>query len=212
MQCTPPAPPPSQTGGHIAEAQYYAKTLVGDSQSCSCHPCGAKQLGTIDASGKSHNGYWSFMGDPGNECAPSTAAASDRCPGHRSFARVARQHLRGMRVLLIGDSVTTQIFFAALCDLRSHGLLDGANVSRHSEHPTGSWRTPEVPLTFAPSRGTVDECSIAYRGGGRRWGGVSRGRASGGGERFLLSFLFRSSICFACVRLGCGRHRGRAAL
>lgn len=102
--------------------EHYYRHALQTSSDCACPPCGKPVSGKESAAAWawSHNGYWSFMGSPGAFCEAGKSKKDDK----GSFTSIANSPLLyGKRVLLFGDSVTAQMLFAMLCDLRRSGLL-----------------------------------------------------------------------------------------
>ena len=87
----------------IAEQAYAARATGHETVDCGCAPCGSK-------AGNMHSGYWKFMANPGPFCRLNMHAPEDDCGV--SFASLAKGSLRGKRVLIYGESVMMQIFFA----------------------------------------------------------------------------------------------------
>jgi len=100
-----------------AKEYYEAKSRIQNKTTCSCPPCGEVAHG-LDSMVWSHNGYWTFLSNPGPYC----SHPPPRCGNHSTFVDLASSVLRGKRVLIYGNSVSSQWHFAANCDLLRHGF------------------------------------------------------------------------------------------
>jgi len=127
-----------------AKEYYEAKSRIQNKTTCSCPPCGEVAHG-LDSMVWSHNGYCrhrlslecvsslhvyhqqhafercsagTFLSNPGPYC----SHPPPRCGNHSTFVDLASSVLRGKRVLIYGNSVSSQWHFAANCDLLRHGF------------------------------------------------------------------------------------------
>lgn len=105
---------------------------MDDPLACDCAPCG--RSGGRER-GREHNHYYSFMGRPGAFCASIPGP-----PCNHSFTAIAKRTLRNKRVLIYGDSVPTQVFFAMLCDLHRHGMISTVIGKKGATWPDGDDR------------------------------------------------------------------------
>ncbi len=150
LTCKTPAAPAHRP--RVLPNQYYAqrRTVPTSDDECACAPCVTKTQKNV------HGGYWQLMANPGSYCSlerqqnADTACASPQHTFRHLFTNSTA--LRGKSMLLVGDSVMAQVFFAMLCSLYSHGLVNETSLLL-DKVPGGRWPTSRVFYKLPWSKG-----------------------------------------------------------